>query len=121
MPGHAELRVEPSELDQAATKVEAIATSLGHSLAELAGVQHAQSAADNPEVAAAMVALVDAWGSELANVTAFVSTMADKLLQAGSCYVSTDQAAGNWAETLMGGVTGGASSAIRPIHHYGPR
>ena len=114
MPATASFRVEPSDLEKTASRVEAIATSLGHSLNELAGVQHAQNAADSPEVAAAMAALVDAWGTELANLTVFVSGMADKLHSAGSCYVSTDQAAGNWAQTLMAGAAGGAARAIKP-------
>jgi uncharacterized protein YukE len=95
-----QIKVEPSDLENAATAIEGISTSLGHSLRELAGVQHAQQAADSPEVAAAMMALVDAWGTELADVTMFVSEMADKLRAAGTCYVSTDAKAADWAQFM---------------------
>jgi hypothetical protein len=100
MSASAEFRVEPSDLENAATAIEGISTSLGHSLREMAGVQHAQQAADSPEVATAMMALVDAWGTELADVTMFVSGMAEKLRAAGTCYVSTDAKAADWAQLM---------------------
>ena len=100
MSASAESRAEPSVLENAATAIDAISTSLGHSLQELAGVQHAQQAADSPEVAAAMMALVDAWGTELAGVTTFVSAMAEKLRAAGTCYVSTDAKAADRARFM---------------------
>jgi hypothetical protein len=101
MPG-AGFRVEPSDLEVAAERIEAISDSLGHSLRELAGVQHAQNAADSPEVAAAMVAMVDAWGTELANLVVFVGGMAEKLHAAGTSYVCTDAKAADWAHRAPG-------------------
>jgi|GEM_PF-4356796 len=84
------------------TKIEATAKSLAHSLRELAGVQHAQNGADSPEVAAAMAALVEAWGTELGNLTVFVTSMAEKLDSAATNYVSTDAQAADWMEFLPG-------------------
>ena len=108
-------KVQPSELEVAATKVEGIADSLGHALRELAGVQHAQNAADSPEVAAAMAAMVEAWGTELANVAVFATGMAEKLHAAGSCYVSTEAQASDWSQTLLAGAAGGA---MKPRAHH---
>lgn len=98
MPAAATFCVEPSELELAAKKIEKVAESNGHSLRQLAGVQHAQNSADSPEVAVAIMAVVDAWGGELANLTVFLSGMADKLLSAGSGYVSTDADAADWMQ-----------------------
>jgi hypothetical protein len=106
MSGNGTFRVEPTDLQRTAEQIERIATSLGHSLRGRSGVQHAQNAADSPEVAAAMVAMVEAWGTDLANLTAFVTAMASKLASASAsastststCYVSTDAMAADWAQ-----------------------
>jgi hypothetical protein len=103
MAPHGHLKVEPSELEGAANHMAATSKDLGESLRELAGVQHAQNAADSPDVAAALVAMVDAWGTELAGLVVFVSTMADKLQAASTAYVSTDTKAADWARTMPGG------------------
>jgi hypothetical protein len=102
MSGNGSFRVEPTDLQRTAEQIEGIATSLGHSLRGRSGVQHAQNAADSPEMAAAMVAMVEAWGLGLANLTAFVTAMASKLASASAsastCCVSTDAKAADWAQ-----------------------